>query len=78
MHLIYMVVIGFFAGAIAKWLVPGKDPGGFLMTTLLGIAGSWVGGMLAGMLGLRSNVGLIGSVIGAMIILWAYRKFNKA
>lgn len=77
MHLIYMVVIGFFAGAIAKWLVPGKDPGGFLMTTLLGIAGSWVGGMLAGMLGLRSNVGLIGSVIGAMIILWAYRKFNK-
>jgi uncharacterized membrane protein YeaQ/YmgE (transglycosylase-associated protein family) len=77
-HLLYVVIIGFLAGVIAKALMPGKDPGGFVMTTLLGIGGSWMGGFLAGMLGMRSKVGLIGSVIGAMVILWIYRALKKS
>ncbi len=78
MHLLYVVIIGFFAGLIAKVLMPGKDAGGFVMTTLLGIGGSWVGGFLFGMLGMNPNVGLIGSVIGALVILWIYRAFKKS
>lgn len=77
MHLLYVVIIGFVAGLIAKALMPGKDAGGFIMTTLLGIGGSWVGGLLFGMLGMNPNVGLIGSVIGALVILWIYRALNK-
>jgi uncharacterized membrane protein YeaQ/YmgE (transglycosylase-associated protein family) len=76
-HLLYVVIIGFLAGLIAKALMPGKDPGGFIMTTLLGIGGSWVGSFLFGMLGMNPNVGLIGSVIGALVILWVYRTFKK-
>ena len=77
MHLIYVVIIGFVVGLIAKMIMPGKDAGGFIMTTLLGIGGSWVGSFLFGMLGMNPNVGLIGSVIGALVILWAYRALKK-
>ena len=77
MHLLYVVIIGFIAGLIAKALMPGKDTGGFIMTTLLGIGGSWVGGFLFGMLGMDPNVGLIGSVLGALVILWVYRALRK-
>ena len=77
MHLIYVVVIGFVVGLIAKVIMPGKDAGGFVMTTLLGIGGSWVGSLLFGMLGMNPNVGLVGSVIGALVILWAYRALKK-
>jgi uncharacterized membrane protein YeaQ/YmgE (transglycosylase-associated protein family) len=76
-HLLYVVIIGFVAGLIAKALMPGKDAGGFIMTTLLGIGGSWVGGLLFGLLGMNPNVGLIGSVIGALVILWVYRALKK-
>ena len=77
MHLLYVIIIGFIAGLIAKALMPGRDPGGFIMTTLLGIGGSWVGGFLFGVLGMNPNVGLIGSVIGALVILWGYRALKK-
>ena len=77
MHLLYVVIIGFIAGLIAKALMPGKDAAGFIMTTLLGIGGSWVGGFLFGMLGMNPNVGLVGSVIGALVILWASRALQK-
>lgn len=77
MHLIYVVIIGFVVGLIAKVIMPGKDAGGFIMTTLLGIGGSWVGSFLFGMLGMNPNVGLVGSVIGALVILWAYRALKK-
>lgn len=77
MHLIYVIIIGFIIGLIAKALMPGKDPGGFIMTTLLGIGGSWVGSFLFGLLGMNPNVGLIGSVVGALVILWAYRMLRK-
>lgn len=78
MHLLYVIIIGFIAGLIAKALMPGRDVGGFIMTTLLGIGGSWVGGFLFGMLGMNPNVGLIGSVLGALVILWVYRALNKS
>jgi uncharacterized membrane protein YeaQ/YmgE (transglycosylase-associated protein family) len=76
-HLIWVILIGFVIGAIAKLLMPGKDPGGFFMTALLGIAGSWVGGWLWTMLGMRRSVGLLGSVIGALIILAVYRMLTR-
>ena len=76
MGLIYTLCIGLIIGAIAKFLMPGKDPGGWIITIVLGIAGSWLGGWLGSMLGLYpagAQAGFIASVIGAMILLWLYR-----
>ena len=77
MGILWMILIGLIAGAIAKAIMPGKDPGGIVVTILLGIAGSFVGGLLANMLGMNregdTTVGLIGSVIGAIILLAIYR-----
>lgn len=70
------IVIGFIAGAIAKLLMPGKDPGGCIITILLGMAGALLAGFLGQQLGLESagdGVGLIGAVIGAFLILLIYR-----
>ncbi|NNM32798.1 MAG: GlsB/YeaQ/YmgE family stress response membrane protein [Gemmatimonadetes bacterium] len=79
MGLVYMVVLGLIAGAIAKLLMPGKDPGGLIITMFLGIAGSVVGGYLGQFLGLTGGgpVGLLGSVAGAMILLAGYRVMKK-
>jgi len=71
MHFIWMLIIGLIAGAIAKAIMPGRDPGGIIVTMLLGIAGSFIGGMLFG--GADNQVGLIGSVVGALILLGLYR-----
>ena len=76
--MLYTIVIGFLAGLVAKMLYPGKQGGGIIITILLGIAGSWVGSFLSGMLGMGRSVGFIGSVIGAMIVLWLYNKLNKS
>lgn len=79
MGILWMIIIGLVAGAIAKLIMPGRDPGGIVMTILLGIAGSFVGGFLADMLGMGgdgdgfSTAGLIGSIIGAIILLAIYR-----
>ncbi len=79
MHILWMLIIGLVAGGIAKLLMPGKDPGGCILTIVLGIAGSFVGGFLGRMLGVgrggqgSMTAGLIGSIIGAMIILAIYR-----
>jgi uncharacterized membrane protein YeaQ/YmgE (transglycosylase-associated protein family) len=79
MQLIWMVVLGLVAGALAKLIMPGKDPGGWIVTALLGIGGSIVGGYLFGALGLTSGgpAGLVGSIIGACILLAAYRVIKK-
>ena len=74
--MLWMIIIGLIAGAIAKLIMPGRDPGGIIVTILLGIAGSFVGGFLWNMLtgGDGDNTaGLIGSVIGAIILLALYR-----
>ena len=79
MDIILMVVWGLIAGAIAKMLMPGKDPGGIVVTILLGIAGSLLGGFLFNAIGIGGGeryAGLIGSVIGAVLLLFIYRLFS--
>ena len=74
------IIIGGVAGAIAKLLMPGKDPGGCIVTVLLGIAGALLAGFLGQMLGLDSamnGAGFIGAIIGAFLILLAYRMILK-
>jgi uncharacterized membrane protein YeaQ/YmgE (transglycosylase-associated protein family) len=77
--LVIVAVVGLVIGVIAKLLMPGPDPGGWFVTILLGIAGSWIGGFVMGLLGLGGMVpGLIGAVLGAMLILLVYRLIKKA
>jgi uncharacterized membrane protein YeaQ/YmgE (transglycosylase-associated protein family) len=78
--LLIMAVVGLLIGAVAKLLTPGPDPGGWLATILLGIAGSWVGGFLAGRLGIAQGLvsGLVFAVVGAMLLLLAYRLIRRA
>jgi uncharacterized membrane protein YeaQ/YmgE (transglycosylase-associated protein family) len=71
MSILWMIIIGLIAGALAKAIMPGRDPGGIIVTILLGIAGSVVGGFLFG--GSDGRVGLIGSIVGALILLGLYR-----
>jgi uncharacterized membrane protein YeaQ/YmgE (transglycosylase-associated protein family) len=75
MNIIGWLIFGLIVGAIAKFLMPGRDPGGWIVTILLGIAGSFVGGYLASMLsgGTGGPAGWIGSIIGAIILLFIYR-----
>lgn len=78
--LIVAIVVGFFAGLIARALHPGNDKAGFIVTTLLGIAGSLLatyGGRLLGFYGENSAAGFIASVIGAIIILFIYNLVVK-
>jgi len=75
------IIVGLIVGAIAKMLMPGRDPGGFLITMLLGIAGSFVGSWLGRLLGLYSygeSAGFLMSIVGAMAILWIYRLITKS
>ena len=74
--IIATLVIGLLVGAIAKLLMPGKDPGGCIITILLGIAGAFVAGYLGQAFGwyqAGQPAGFIASVIGAMILLLLYR-----
>ena len=71
------IVIGLLAGGIAKLLMPGKDPGGFIITMLIGVAGALLAGFLGRALGWYDNPGegpgIIASIIGAMLLLLIYR-----
>lgn len=75
MNILGWILFGLVVGAIAKLLMPGKDPGGWIVTILLGIAGSFVGGFLGQMLFGQGNqtAGWIGSILGAMVLLLIYR-----
>jgi uncharacterized membrane protein YeaQ/YmgE (transglycosylase-associated protein family) len=77
MHILYMVVIGLIVGALAKLFMPGRDPGGILITIALGIAGSVVAGWIGQALGLyrarEPGPGIIASILGAMLLLFIYR-----
>lgn len=76
MNLIWTLIIGLIVGAVAKFLMPGKDPGGFIITILLGIAGAFVATFLGRAMGLYpegSTAGFIASVLGAMLLLFIYR-----
>ena len=77
MSIIGWLVIGLIAGAIARFLVPGRDPMGFLGTLLLGLDGSLLGGFLGNLIAGEelelSAAGLLGSIVGAVIALLIYR-----
>lgn len=80
MGLLYTALIGLIAGAVAKLLMPGKDPGGLIVTMLLGIAGAFVGTFLGQTLGLYqagARAGFIASVIGAVVLLFLYRLITR-
>ena len=75
MSIITMLVIGLLVGIVAKFLMPGKDPGGFIITTLLGIAGAFVATYLGQAIGwyrADEGAGFIGAIVGAVIILALY------
>jgi uncharacterized membrane protein YeaQ/YmgE (transglycosylase-associated protein family) len=76
MHVIGTLVIGLLAGIVAKLLMPGRDPGGFIITILLGIAGAFLATWLGQAVGWYKGgdqAGFIGAVVGAVIILFLYR-----
>ena len=76
MSVLAMILIGLVVGIIAKFLMPGNDPGGIIVTILLGIAGSFVAGYIgraAGWYNEGEPVGFIASVVGAMLLLLVYR-----
>jgi uncharacterized membrane protein YeaQ/YmgE (transglycosylase-associated protein family) len=76
MNIIMTLLIGLVVGAMAKLLMPGKDPGGFIITILLGVAGAAVGSWLGRAIGFYAAgapAGFIMSVVGAMLLLFLYR-----
>ena len=80
MHLLWTILIGFVAGAVAKFFMPGKDGGGFILTTLLGIAGALVATYLGRFIGWYEEgqaAGFIAAVVGAVLLLAVYRFFKK-
>lgn len=80
MDFLWMLFIGLVVGAIAKFLMPGKDPGGIIVTMLIGIAGALIAGFLGRVLGWYSEgepAGFIASVVGAVLLLIFYRLVTK-
>jgi uncharacterized membrane protein YeaQ/YmgE (transglycosylase-associated protein family) len=80
MTIIWTIIIGLIAGALAKFIMPGKDPGGIIITILIGIAGSIVFTYLGKLLGIYQEgeaAGFIGATIGAIILLALYRMFKR-
>lgn len=74
-----MIMIGFIVGIVAKFLMPGRDPGGFIVTVLIGIVGSVIASYLGQAMGAyppEHPAGFIASVIGAMLLLWVFRLFR--
>ncbi|MBN8728134.1 MAG: GlsB/YeaQ/YmgE family stress response membrane protein [Xanthomonadales bacterium] len=82
---LWMFIVGLIVGIVAKFLMPGKDPGGFIITAILGIAGMFLGGWLGSMIlgtnlspdGQVQPAGFIGGVIGAIILLAIYRMVRR-
>lgn len=76
MHILITLIVGLVVGALAKLVMPGRDPGGILVTMLLGIAGSFIAGALGHSLGwyrMGDGPGLIASVLGSVVLLAIYR-----
>ena len=82
MGIIWMIVVGFIVGLLARFFYPGAVALGFWMTTLLGIGGSIVGGVISSMIfksadGKFHPAGFVMSLLGALLLLWAYLNFMK-
>ncbi|MEH6358250.1 MAG: GlsB/YeaQ/YmgE family stress response membrane protein [Pseudomonadales bacterium] len=81
MGILSWIVFGLIAGILAKWIMPGKDGGGFIMTTIIGVAGAFLGGFIGSFLGLGSvgsfSVGsFITAICGALVLLFVFRKIK--
>lgn len=79
MNILWTIVIGFFVGLMARFLMPGRDSMGFIFTTLLGIAGALVAqflGQALNLYGPEEPAGLLASLLGAMIVLFVARRFR--
>ena len=82
MGIIAWVVFGLIAGILAKWIMPGKDGGGFFMTIILGVVGAVVGGWISTFFGFGKVDGFnfgsfVVAVIGAIVVLFIYRKIKS-
>jgi uncharacterized membrane protein YeaQ/YmgE (transglycosylase-associated protein family) len=80
MNTLWTIIIGFVIGLLAKMLMPGRDPGGFIITTLLGIAGAFVASYLGRALNLYGPgqaAGFIASIVGAILLLVLYRVVRR-
>jgi uncharacterized membrane protein YeaQ/YmgE (transglycosylase-associated protein family) len=81
MGILWTLIIGLVVGAIAKLIMPGRDPGGVIVTMLIGVAGALLAGFLGRALGWYADPGagpgIIASVIGAIVLLWLYRVFTR-
>jgi uncharacterized membrane protein YeaQ/YmgE (transglycosylase-associated protein family) len=82
MHILWIVIIGFVAGIIARMLAPGpNNPAGFILTTIVGIAGAFIAtfiGQAIGWYGQDEGAGLIGAVVGALIVLFVWHRLVSA
>ena len=79
MSILGWIIFGLIVGVVAKLLMPGRDPGGMIVTILLGIVGALIGGFIGRILGWYGEgdpVGFIMAVIGAILVLFAYRKIS--
>ena len=76
MHIIWALIIGLVIGALAKLIMPGKDPGGILITMLIGVAGSVIASVLghaAGWYRADEGAGFVASIVGSLVLLGIYR-----
>lgn len=76
------IAFGLIAGIVAKWIMPGRDPGGFIITTVIGIVGAVLGGWLATTFGLGDITGFdvksfIIAVAGSLLLLFVYRRLRS-
>ena len=80
MEILTTIFIGFLVGLVARFVLPGRDPGGFIVTILMGIAGSFIatyGGQMLGLYRAGAPAGFFGSVIGAVALLAIVRLFRR-
>ena len=81
LHLLWTALIGLIVGALAKFIMPGKEPGGIFVTMLIGIAGSFLGtwlGRLVGHYGPEDSAGFLMSLVGALILLGIYHLIRRS
>lgn len=75
------ILLGLVVGILAKWIMPGPDPGGVVITIVLGIAGAFLGGFIGSLLGLGTVTGfnlgsLVLATVGALLLLWGHRQIR--
>jgi uncharacterized membrane protein YeaQ/YmgE (transglycosylase-associated protein family) len=82
MGILSWLVLGLVVGVLAKWIMPGRDPGGIIVTIVIGIVGAFLGGFIGSFIGLGTVTGfdlrsLALAVVGALVLLLVYRKVRK-